>query len=283
MSVAQGRMPGSPAVERTDVDERTFDDVLGDLSSMPAGSFYATHFHEHDQLAWVSSGSGRLGVRDETWLLDRDCVVWIPAGTLHDMTFPTRAVLVSVYLPTVLRPADRRWNAPRGVETEPLMTAIMGHLAEGPRDLERIRRSHDLLAHLLDGAVERPFVSAVPNDPRIAVIARALLDDPADARELGDWAAAQAVSTKTLERLFARETGTTFRRWRARTRLHAAADLLVRGERVAHVAQRVGYVRTSSFVAAFAERFGSTPGRFAADAHGRRTDAAAVQERAPAA
>ncbi|KAB1654285.1 AraC family transcriptional regulator [Pseudoclavibacter chungangensis] len=283
MSVEQGRLLDSVDVDPRTVDEQTFDDVLSDLSSMPAGSFFATHFHEHDQLAWVSSGSGRLGVRDETWLLDRDCIVWIPAGTLHDMTFPTRSVLVSVYLPTALRPAARRWGAPRAVETEPLLTAIMSHLAEGPRELERIRLGHGLLVHLLDGAVDRPFVSAVPNDPRIAVIARALLDDPADTRELGDWAALQSVSTKTLERLFARETGTTFRRWRARARLHAAADLLVRGERVALVAQRVGYLRTSSFVAAFAERFGTTPGRFAAQAHGRRTDLADDEAASPAA
>lgn len=260
-----------PGEVRPTVDERTVEDIAADCTVALRGDAYAPHFHDEDQIAWMRAGAADVTIRDETWHLDGGVVAWIPAGVRHAMTFPTSGVLVSAYLPRNLRPPAARWSAPRALEGEPLVTAILTHLAEGPRGGERLRRSHALLVDLLAGMPEVHRLASYPRDPRLTPIAEALRSDPADARELADWAAELAVSTKTLERAFARTTGTTFRRWRARTRLAAGADLLTRGIAVAEVAHRVGYANPSSFIAAFVERFGSTPGRFAREAAERAT------------
>jgi len=83
------------------------------------------------------------------------------------------------------------------------------------------------------------------------------------------------VSAKTIARAFLAETGSTFRDWRVHARLHAAAGFLVRGVAVAEVADRVGYATASGFIAAFAERFGATPARYARLS--RRPDPAQVE------
>jgi AraC-like DNA-binding protein len=73
------------------------------------------------------------------------------------------------------------------------------------------------------------------------------------------------VSAKTLARAFVHGTGSTFREWRIRARLHVAARHLAEGEPVQAAAIRVGYTSVSSFIAAFRRRFGVTPARYAAD------------------
>ncbi|NQX28843.1 helix-turn-helix transcriptional regulator [Microbacteriaceae bacterium VKM Ac-2854] len=113
----------------------------------------------------------------------------------------------------------------------------------------------------------RHDVVALPQDPRAREVAATLLQNPADPRELSDWAAELGVSGKTIARAFA---APGFREWRIQARLHAAAGMLAQGEDVQHVATAVGYLTPSSFIAAFKARFGTTPARYAAQGRYRR-------------
>jgi AraC-like DNA-binding protein len=92
------------------------------------------------------------------------------------------------------------------------------------------------------------------------IVARALLQDPADRTELREWAARLHVSLKTLQRDFLREYGTSYRRLRTELRLRASRVLL-ETQPVREVARRVGYASPSAFIAAFAREYGYTPGR----------------------
>ncbi len=56
---------------------------------------------------------------------------------------------------------------------------------------------------------------------------------------------------RTLERLFVKETGMTFRRWRQRARLLAALHRLAAGEPVTSTALSVGFRSTSAFIAMY--------------------------------
>ncbi|NEN80258.1 helix-turn-helix transcriptional regulator [Nocardioides zeae] len=218
------------------------------------------------------AGSMRLTVGGTTWELGADHVAWIPAGALHEMTITRTGTLVDVYADPVLRPqgegrvggagADR----PAVLAVEPMAATLLRHAAEAPRSPERRRLAYRLLLDVLGDAPLRHDVVALPADPRARRVAVALLDDPADPRTLGDWAADLHVSEKTLARAFVAGTGLTFRQWRLRRRLQAAAGHLVDGLGVAEVAERVGYASPSAFIASFAEVYGCTPRRYAANA-----------------
>ncbi len=102
-------------------------------------------------------------------------------------------------------------------------------------------------------------------DRRLARVTEALLADPADARGLDAWARAAGASPRTLARLFAKETGLTFRAWRQRARLlHALVELAAR-KPVTSVAFEAGYDSPSAFIAAFKREFGPTPARYFRD------------------
>jgi AraC-like DNA-binding protein len=94
--------------------------------------------------------------------------------------------------------------------------------------------------------------------------------DPADRRPLAALAAAAGASHRTIERLFAAETGMSFGRWRVRQRMIAALEQLAHGDSVSNVADAVGYQTPSSFIAAFRDSFGTTPTAYFQELHERR-------------
>lgn len=52
----------------------------------------------------------------------------------------------------------------------------------------------------------------LPTDPLALVVAQALVNAPADDRQLTDWARIANASVRTLSRLFLHQTGLSFRR-----------------------------------------------------------------------
>lgn len=211
-----------------------------------------------------------VSVAGSVWHLRREHYVWIPAGYLHEMSFTDDGELLSVYADVRLRPRGTRWDHPHVLRTDPVAEALLWHLQTAPRSLERRRLCMELLHDVLQGADIHHDALGLPRDPRAREVANALLHDPTDTRELRDWAGKLGVSERTLSRGF-RANGLSFREWRAQARLHAAASLLERGGSVGAVAESVGYANTSAFIAAFASRFGRTPGAYSRT-HAQRGD-----------
>ena len=102
----------------------------------------------------------------------------------------------------------------------------------------------------------------MPSDERALEVARALISDPADPRNLAAWGREVGASGRTLTRAFLADTGIPFARWRTSVRLQAALPLLAAGEPVANVAGYVGYETPSAFIAAFRRQTGVTPGAY---------------------
>jgi AraC-like DNA-binding protein len=76
---------------------------------------------------------------------------------------------------------------------------------------------------------------------------------------LHDWAQLAPMSTRSLTRRFAIETGMSLSAWQQRGRLLAAEERLARGERVTQVAGDVRYDSPGAFSAAFRRAHGCSP------------------------
>lgn len=235
---------------------------------LPADAVFETHSHQEDQVAWTASGSVDVDIVGERWRVRGDRLIWIPAGIVHRMAFAEETELMSMYVDPRLRP-EGDWTAPRALRADPLAGALLSHLTDGTPKPDRRARCLRLLVDLL---VEMPAVRdivALPRDPRARAVAARLLEDPADPRELEAWAVGLGISSKTLARAFANETGSTFRRWRTDARLHVSARLLAEGTSVQDAAAAVGYTSVSSFIVSFRRRFEITPARYAASLRAR--------------
>jgi AraC-like DNA-binding protein len=134
------------------------------------------------------------------------------------------------------------------------------------RDLNlRVAAHAHLVSVLLDqlqvmesDAIHLPL----PRDGRAKRVAALLREQPADRRPLNELAKLAGASKRTLERLFKRETGLGFGKWRQQLRLGHALGRLAAGEAVSNVALEVGYESTSAFILAFRMTFGQTPGQY---------------------
>jgi len=243
--------------------ERTADNFEVERLLVGAGHHYALHYHSRDQLSWMGSGAMRVTLPGTTLLLRRDHLLWIPAGVLHEMTIVDEGELVNLYAGEQFRPSGGRWQRAHALDASDLALDLLWHLLEGGRSPRRVTLCHELLVDVLADSEARQDVVAEPLDVRAREVARILLADPADDRELSVFATDLGVSDRTLSRAFVAGTGLTFRQWRTRLRLHTAAGLLCEGVAVAEVGARVGYRNTSSFIVAFTDCFGQTPGRYA--------------------
>ena len=92
---------------------------------------------------------------------------------------------------------------------------------------------------------------------------------PADNATLAELGKTIGASTRTLSRLFRNELGMTFYEWRTQLRIYHALVLLADGHDTTQTAYACGWANPSSFIAAFTNIIGTTPGRYRTS---RRTD-----------
>jgi AraC-like DNA-binding protein len=126
-------------------------------------------------------------------------------------------------------------------------------------------RAGRLMALLLDEMHTLPVLPLhlpQPADARLQRICAGLAQRPDDPATLADWAERLGIDAKTIQRLFARETGMTFGQWRQQSRLLLGLEQLARGEKVVDVALALGYESPSAFAAMFRRQFGETPSAF---------------------
>lgn len=85
-----------------------------------------------------------------------------------------------------------------------------------------------------------PLQLPQPADRRIGTICSTLQNDPGDGSTLADWSERLNLDEKTIQRLFRKETGMTFGRWRQQARLLLALERIAVGERIIDVAGALG-------------------------------------------
>jgi transcriptional regulator GlxA family with amidase domain len=149
----------------------------------------------------------------------------------------------------------------------------------GPRNYDPAARNYDraaqarlrrVLVDELHEADEQPLQLPEPHDDRLQAVAQMLREQPADNISLAELGQTIGASARTLSRLFHNELGMTFYQWRTQLRIYHALVLLADGHDTTHVAHACGWANPSSFIAAFTNIIGTTPGRYRTS-HQRRT------------
>lgn len=217
------------------------------------------HAHRRTQLIHVSAGVLTVLTRAARFVVPPQRAIWIGPGIAHCIRASSPFWLTTCYvepdLLSLLAPA--RAVAVDRLADE-LLIAAAGFGGAYPETGPEAR----LITVLLDRLQAlRPteVVLPEPADPRLRRITDRLIADPAEPAPLNDLAAQAALTARTAARLFVRDTGLTFGRWRQHLRLQAALEHLAGGASVTETAFTVGYADVSSFIAAFKLLFGTTP------------------------
>ncbi|WP_051340259.1 AraC family transcriptional regulator [Azospirillum halopraeferens] len=220
------------------------------------------HSHPRGQLSGLRRGVITVGTGTRTWVVPADHAVWLPPHQPHHGYTHGEVEGWSCYIAE---------SACGTLPDRPCIIKVSGLLREAvirasgwqgrEMDAAQWRLAMVLLDELRAAPVE-PFNLPMPADPRLARIARALLDDPGDRRSMDAWAAWAGVSERTLSRRFVVETGYSYTVWRQRARLMRALEMLAEGTPVTTVALDLGYDSVSAFIAVFKRILGVTPSAY---------------------
>lgn len=258
--------PTAPIPGRS-IDPDDFQAVARPIAAMakdyPDGWVNQWHRHRRAQLVYASSGVMTIRTPHGIWIVPPDRALWIPPAVDHEITMAGAVTMRTLYIEP---------GAARGLPDICAVVAVSGLLRElilraagmpllydekGPDG-----RVAELIFDELRALPSLPLHLPNPRDPRLQRLCAAVQERPADDRTLDAWGGEIGASARTLARLFRRETGLTFGRWRAQARLLTALARLGAGDKVTVVALDLGYDSPSAFAALFRRHFGVPPSRY---------------------
>ncbi|MGS0896365.1 AraC family transcriptional regulator [Burkholderia stagnalis] len=228
----------------------------------PQGRCSPPHRHPEGQLLGSSRGLLSIGTDAGVWVVPAIHAVWLPPHQVHWARSHGPMDGWTVYVAEEAcghLPPTACTIRTSGLLREAVLRAATWPV--GPRT-EADHRVATIILDEISGLPVEPFGLPLPRDPRILRVAQALVDDPADARGIGEWAALASVSERTLSRLFVEETGFNFTTWRQRARLLRSLEMLASGQKIAAIALDLGYATASAFIALFQRVFGESPASY---------------------
>ncbi|MEX0923802.1 MAG: helix-turn-helix transcriptional regulator [Rhodovibrionaceae bacterium] len=230
----------------------------------PARYRVAAHHHPRAQLVNAEQGVMSVKAGDGAWVVPPGYAVWVPAGVVHEVESLASLSMRGIYCRETALGAKAP-SACRVVEVSPLLRELILRATQFEVTAAPSPREAHVQAVILDEILhlrEAPLFVPLPGDARLKRITESLMEAPGDGRDLESWAQESGASSRTLARLFRKETGLSFREWRARMRLMTGLQHLASGDSVTTVALDVGYSGPSAFIAAFKGFTGHTPGEY---------------------
>ncbi|MEU2790360.1 AraC family transcriptional regulator [Streptomyces sp. NPDC007100] len=230
---------------------------------LPHGHHVDPHSHPLGQLVYAAAGALATTTERGTWIAPANRVTWTPPGFAHSHRFYGRTNVRLVAVPVDL--CGELAAHPSVYAVSPLLREAL--LALTDRRAFRPGARERLLAVMIDELAEPPEQSLhlpEPRDGRLRAVTGLLHADPGRSATLAQLGQTAGASERTLSRLFHTELGMSFHRWRTILRVHHALVHLTNGRSVTETAMDCGWSNPSSFIDAFTELVGQTPGRYQA-------------------
>jgi AraC-like DNA-binding protein len=227
------------------------------------GSAIESHRHCRGQIMTAPSGVLTVVASGKSYVVAGQSGLWIPEGVAHEVTVSTKARMRNLQIARALAPGLPETVCP--ISISPLFAELLGSAVDGEPWVQTRSREEKILELLvLEFRIAHgtAFYCPDPTDRRLTRICSTLRKNPADNRPLSEWSKVAGGCTRTLERLFRKETGMTFAQWRRQLRILDAVVRLHRGEPVTSIAFEAGYDNLSSFIEMFRRLTGRTPGQF---------------------
>jgi AraC-like DNA-binding protein len=233
------------------------------VRNQQTGDYNAPHAHRHGQILYAASGMMRAVTETGLWFLPPKRALWIPPGIVHDQIMLSPVKLRSVYIePDV---SAGFGDSCKIVEVSILLRELILALADQPIEYPQEGRNWHIVAlilHEIESARSLPLQVPWPMDRRLVTVCNAILEHPEQPHSVDYWADKVGASSRTLIRLFLKETGLTFRHWVQQVRLATALDRLENGQAIGAIARDLGYASPSAFSAMFRRVMGESPREF---------------------
>lgn len=240
--------------------------IAGRATDYPPGWYIEPHAHSRHQLIYAVRGVMVVQTDTGRWVVPPTRAIWMEAGMIHAIRCVGEVHMRSLFVAT--QAAPRLMIGTQAVAVSTLLRELIRAAMDVPQPYVTNSRDGRLMRLILDELRVLPVLPLhlpMPSDARLVRISQALQQNLGDLSTMADWAQHLSVDTKTIHRLFLKETGLTFGQWRQQARLLAALELLASGGKVIDVALALGYESPSAFASMFRKHLGQTPSAFFAE------------------
>ncbi|PCJ50488.1 MAG: hypothetical protein COA74_01530 [Gammaproteobacteria bacterium] len=224
------------------------------------GDYIPSHEHEEGQVLFARSGTMEVTADSHFVCVPASRIVWVPPKVDHSIRFRTDTKMRTAFIkPDLLDNTYKHIcvHQATGLFREILLRLVENNLHDQDyKDLLELSLIKEMCS-----LKDEPFSIKFPQDIRAKRVADALLVDPSNTAKINEWAELAACSSKTLSRLFIKETELTFQLWRRHLRLLLIHDLLDMGSSVTEAAHAVGFATSSALTEAHKKTFGYPPTR----------------------
>jgi AraC-like DNA-binding protein len=225
-----------------------------------AGSYNAPHSHPRGQLLFASKGLMKVASDNGIWFIPPQRGLWIPAGIVHDQAMLTQTWIRTIYI--AQKQAKSFGSRVKVIEVDTLLRELILALMDQPMlypDDVPNRSIVALILHKIRHSRALPIEIPWPRDRRLVSICERIIESPAAPQTIEAWSKVVGASTRTLIRLFIKETGITFRQWTQQVRLAHALIMLEVGDPIKRIAEDLGFDSPSAFSAMFRRIVGEAP------------------------
>jgi AraC-like DNA-binding protein len=223
----------------------------------------SAHSHPRGQLIYASHGIVRIVTTLGTWLVPPTQAIWIPPNLQHDVIFPGKVTLYSLFMSETA--CKRLPKICTVLKITALIREMIMRASEWGDQYQPQDQGYRFMQVLIDElSLADATLIDIPSvqDPRLLRVTELLTYRPNANLNQNELAALACVSPRTLARLFFNEAGMTLGEWNRRLLVHHALDRLTKGKTVTAVALDLGYGNTTSFVAMFKKILGISPRRY---------------------
>jgi AraC-like DNA-binding protein len=216
------------------------------------------HCHGRGQLLFAREGCIRITLDEQLCLLPPTRAAWIPADVRHRAVMRQVVDYRSLWFDAAL--CLRLPATVSIIDVSPLLGAMLEPMAlaefDHPWSSDRDRHLIGLCIHEIVDAPRQTMLLPMPRDRRLASFTSR---PDALPPELAELARHVGATSKTIGRIFQRDTGMSYQQWRQQWRLLRAIELLVTGESISHITGELGFSSDSTFIAFFKQMQGCTP------------------------
>lgn len=252
-----------PSTAPAETEETT----LQGAAWLPHGYQLDPHSHPQGQIVYAAAGALATATERGTWVAPANRVTWTPPHFAHSHRFygQTDVRLLAVPLDLCAELVDH----PSVFAVSPLLREALLAFTDRPeRRPGAHRRLLTVIVDELADAAEQSLHLPEASDDRLRSATDLLHEDPARPATLAELGRMVGASERTLSRLFHAELSMSFHRWRTILRIHHGLVHLTDGRSVTETAIACGWSNPTSFIEAFTEVVGQTPGRYQADLRG---------------
>lgn len=216
-----------------------------------------------DQLLYAASGAMKVTIPTGSWIIPQHRALWIPDNQPAAVSHRSRVAVRSLYFAASAHASQPLPGGPRAMSVSRFFRELLVHAVRCcPLHLDDPVHAA-LLTVLLDQLREQPEARLwlpIPTDLRAVDFAETATANPtADTNVLAHQV---GTSRRTLERIFAAETGMSLGAWRRRAHILGSLDPLAAGASVTAAGIAAGYGTPSAYVTAFQRELGVTPRQF---------------------